>query len=160
MRKMIKKNIIKKRGIATLPLMLVIGMISLAIVISITSIAFNELLISQGQAQSSSALFYSEGGARDALIRITRDKNYVCATTDCYSLDFVSNGCTNGTDCAKVSVSAGVGTSGDPKIIVSKGIMKSSTRKMQVSVILDNGTTDPDLQYGQVTSATWTEITN
>ena len=154
------KNILKKQGMATLPIMLVVGMISLAVVVSITSVAFNELLISQGEAQSSGALFYAEGGARDALIRITRNKNYVCATTDCYSLDFVNNGCTNGTDCTKVSVSTGIGTTSDPKIITSKGIMKSSIRKMQVSVILDNGTTDPSLQYGQITGTTWTEITN
>ena len=154
------KKFFKKKGMATLPIMLVIGMVSLAVVVSITSVAFNELLISQGEAQSSGALFYAEGGARDALIRITRNKNYVCATTDCYSLDFVASGCINGTDCAKVTVSSGIGTTLDPKIITSRGIMKSSIRKMQVSVILDNGTTDPTLQFGQITGATWTEITN
>jgi|SRR3989338_3270925 len=152
----IKKN----RGIATLPTVMVLGMMALAVVVSITSIAFNELLISQGTSQSSGALFYAEGGARDALTRIARKKNYVCSTTDCYSLDFVSNGCSSDDGCAKVSVSAGVGTTADPKIIISKGIKGASTRTMQVNVLLDGGTTDASLQHGQITSTAWTEVTN
>ena len=150
----------EQKGIATLPTVIVLGMIILAVVVSISSVAFNELLNSQGQAQSSSALFYAEAGARDALLRISRDKNYSCVATDCYSIDFVANGCSTNTDCAKVSVSSGVGTSADPKIITSKGIMKVATRTMQVTVVLDNGTSLAANQNGEITSTTWTEVTN
>src|ERR1035437_9233490 len=136
MKKIFKKN----KGIAALPTVIILGMVALAIVVSITTVTFNELLISQGQAESSNALFYAEGGVRDALIRIARNKNYTCSVTDCYSIDFISNGCANGNGCSKISVSSGVGTTADPKIITSKGIMQVSTRVMQVSVILDNGT--------------------
>jgi Tfp pilus assembly protein PilX len=153
-------KIIYNKGIATLPTVMILGMMTLAIVISIASLAFNELLISQGSSQSTNALFYAEAGTRDALTRIARDKNYTCASTDCYSLDLITNGCSNNTDCAKVSVSAGVGTTADPKIITSKGIMKSSTRRIQVSVILDSGTSTNSLQNGEITSSTWTELTN
>lgn len=159
-------NNIRNRGIATLPTIILIGMLTLAVVVSITSLTLNQLFISQGQSQSQNALFYAEGGARDALTRIARDKNYICDTTNfCnavggyYSLDFISNGCTSGTDCAKVAVS-GVGTTGDPKIITSTGIMKSSIRKMEVRVILDGGTSDVSLQKGEITSTKWTELTN
>lgn len=146
----------KNRGVATLPTVIIIGMMALAVVVSITAVTFNELLISQGSSQSSSALFYAEGGVRDALTRIARNKNYTCNTTDCYSVDFITNGCTNGTDCAKISVSTGTGTNANPKIITSKGIMRASIRTMQVSVILDGGTgTD-----GQITSTIWAEVTN
>ncbi|MCX6755013.1 MAG: hypothetical protein NT068_00530 [Candidatus Nomurabacteria bacterium] len=151
---------LNNKGIATLPTVMILGMMTLAIVVSITSMAFNELLISQGASQSSNALFYAEAGARDALTRIARNKNYTCSTTDCYSLDFITNGCSNNTDCAKITVSAGLGTTGDPKIITSKGIMKSSNRSVQVSVVLDSGTTDASLQNGEITSSTWTELTN
>jgi hypothetical protein len=157
-------KISKNRGIATLPTVIVLGMMILAAVVSITSLTLSGMLISQGQAQSSSALFYAEAGARDALIRIARDKNYICDTTNScnvvgyYSLDFITNGCANGTDCARVSVS-GSGTTADPKIITSKGIMKASTRVMQVKVTLDNGTTDASLQNGEITSTTWAELT-
>ena len=151
---------LKNKGIATLPTVIVIGMMALAVVVSITAVSLNELLISQGQAQSSNALFYAESGARDALTRIVRNKNYTCSSADCYSLDYITNGCSNNTDCAKVTVSAGLGTTADPKIITSKGVMKSSSRIIQVSVTLDGGTTSSSLQYGEVTSATWTEVVN
>ena len=152
--------IIKNKGIATLPTVIVLGMMVLAVVVSMTSITLSGLMISQSSSQSASALFYSEAGARDALTKIARNKNYTCGISDCYSIDFIPNGCTNNTDCAKVYVSVGTGTTADPKIIISKGIMKTSTRTMQVSVILDNGTIDPNLQYGEITSTIWTELTN
>lgn len=148
----------KNKGIATLPTIMVIGMMALAVVVSVTAITFNELLISQGSAQSSSALFYAESGARDALMRIARNKNYTCDTVDCYGIDFIEGGCDNDTDCSLVSVSAGVGTTADPKIITSKGVMRASIRTMQVSVILDSGTEDTSLQNGEITSSSWVEL--
>lgn len=154
------KNNLNNSGVATLPTIMLIGMMTLAIIVSITSLTLNQLFISQGQTQSQNALFYAEGGARDALTKIARDKNYVCATLDCYSIDFIANGCTNNTDCAKVVVSSGIGTTADPKVITSTGIMKSSIRKMQVSVILDGGTSDSALQKGEITSTSWVELTN
>lgn len=152
-------KISNNKGIATLPTIMIIGMIALALVVSITAISFNELLISQGSAQSSSALFYAESGARDALLKIARDKNYSCITPDCYSIDFVENGCVNNTNCAKVTVSNDPGTTENPKIIVSKGVMKASIRTIQVGVILDGGSTDPSLQNGEITSSSWSELT-
>ena len=166
MQQKIYKNNIKNSGIATLPTVMLIGMLTLAVVVSITSLTLNQLFISQGQSQSQNALFYAEGGACDALTKIARDKNYICDTTNScnatggyYSLDFATNGCTNNTDCAKVSVS-GSGTTGDPKIITSTGVMKSSIRKMQVTVILDGGASDVSLQKGEITTTSWTELIN
>lgn len=141
------------RGIATLPTVMILGVLSLAVAVGITTVALTESFISQGSAQSSRALFYAESGARDALIRIARNKNYTCATTDCYSIDFSTNGCSTGNDCAKVSVSAGTGTSLDPKIIIAKGVMKASMRTMEVSVVFDVG------GNGEIASATWSEVT-
>lgn len=142
------------RGVATLPTIMLLGVMSLVVAAGITTLAFTELLISQGGSQSSRALFYAESGARDALIRIARNKNYTCATADCYTVDFSSSGCSTGNDCAKVSVSAGTGGVGDPKIITSKGVMKASTRTMQVSVSIDSN--------GQIATSTtqtiWSEI--
>ncbi len=153
-------KISKIRGIATLPIVMIIGAISIAITVGITSVVITESFIAQGSEQSSRALFYAESGARDALIKIARKKDYTCNTTDCYTIDYATNGCNNGNGCARVSVSEAAGTTVAPKIITSKGIMKSSTHIIQVSVILDAGTTDPLLQYGAVTSTAWTELTN
>lgn len=153
------KNNFKNKGIATLPVIIVIGTMALAIVVSITYVSLSELNISHNASQSSMALYYAESGARDALIKIARNKNYTCSSTDCYSIDFNPNGCINGIDCAKVSVS-GLGTTADPKIIISKGIMRTNIRKIQVSVILDGGTIDNLLKYGEITSTVWTELIN
>lgn len=142
------------RGVATLPTVMLLGVMSLIVAVGITTLAFTELLISQGGSQSSRALFYAEAGARDALVKIARNKNYTCSAPDCYTIDFSTNGCSLGSDCAKVSVSAGTGATGDPKIVTSKGIMKASTRTMQVSVSMDTN--------GQIatssTQTVWTEI--
>lgn len=145
---------ITQRGVATLPTVLILGVMALAVAVGITAVSLTESFISQGSAQSSRALFYAEAGARDALIKIARNKNYTCSSADCYTIDFSTNGCSLLNDCAKVSISAGVGTVGDPKIVTSKGIMKSSTRTMQVSVVFDAS------GNGEITTATWTELTN
>lgn len=143
-----------KNGVATLPTVMVLGVMALVVAVSVTTLSYTELFISQGGSQSTRALFYAEAGARDALVKIARKKNYTCSAVDCYTIDFSSNGCSTGNDCAKVSVSAGVGTIGDPKIIVSKGVMKSSTRTIQVSVLIDS-----DGQIATSTAQTvWTEI--
>lgn len=137
------------RGVATLPTVILLGVMSLIVAVGITTLSFTELLISQGGSQSSRALFYAEAGARDALMKIARNKNYTCAAEDCYTIDFSINGCSLGNDCAKISVSAG-----DPKVVVSKGIMKASKRTIQVSVGMDTN--------GQIATSTtetvWTEI--
>lgn len=143
-------------GVATLPTVMMLGVMSLIVAVSITTLSFTELFVSQGNIQSSRALFYAEAGARDALIRIARNKKYECTAADCYSVDFSTNGCVTGNDCAKVSVSAGTGTLLDPKIITSKGIMRSSIRTLVVSVVLDGGTAGE----GGITSAVWSEPTN
>lgn len=146
------------RGVAMLPTVMILGVMSLAVTLGITAVSLTESFISQGSTQSSRALFYAEAGARDALVKIARKKNYSCTAEDCYSIDFSANGCSLGNDCARVTVSAGVGTTSDPKIITSKGIMKSSTRTLQINVVLDNGTNVPGNQHGLITSAVWTEI--
>lgn len=146
------------RGVATLPTVLVLGVMALAIAVGVTAVSLTESFISQGGAQSSRALFYAESGARDALTKIARNKNYTCSGTApdyCYTIDFSTNGCSLGNDCAKVAVSGGVGTSGDPKVIISRGVMKASSRTVQVSVVFDS----PN-QNGEIASATWTELTN
>lgn len=140
------KNL-SNRGVATLPTVMVLGVMALIVTVSITTLSFTELFISQGGAQSSRAHFYAEAGARDALIKIARNKTYLCASADCYSIDFSTSGCSLLNDCAKVQVTG----NDTAKTITSKGIMKSSTRTLQVSVTLDAD--------GLITGATWSEVT-
>ncbi len=139
---------LRSRGVATLPTVMLLGVMALVVAVSITTLSFTELFISQGSAQSSRAHFYAESGARDALIKIARNKTYLCATTDCYSVDFSTNGCTLSKDCAKVQVT-GDATS---KTITSKGIMNANKRTLQVVVTLNSD--------GEITGSAWSEVTN
>ncbi len=146
---------ISVRGIATLPTVMLLGIITLTVAISLATVSFSESFISQSSAQSSKALFYAEAGARDALVRIARNKNYTCATSDCYEIPLVANGCgASFPGCARISISAGAGTIGDPKVITSKGLMQASVRTINVNVILDADA------HGEIATTTWSESTN
>lgn len=150
----IKNKNIKSRGVATLPTIIMITMIILAIGIGITSLSLTEVFISAGQNQSSIALSYAETGIRDALIKIARNKNYNCVAADCYSIPFTTNGCIDNNACAKVSVSTGIGTELDPKIIISKGQAKNNTKRIQVNIIFDPSSN------GEIATTTWQELSN
>lgn len=143
-----------RQGIATLPTIMALTILILAIGIGITTLSFTEIFISAGQNQSTRAYLFAEAGAKDALERIVRDKKYNCPTTDCYSIDFATSGCATAAGCAKVSVSDGVGSVADPKIIISKGQAGSSFRTVEVDVNFDSSL------YGEITTTTWKEITN
>lgn len=154
---MISKKTHTKHGLATLPTVIILSAMALVVVVGITTVSLTESFISQGATQSAKALLYAEGGARDALTKIARKKDYTCSSSDCYTIDFVSGGCAGALDgCAKVSVSAAAGTTAAPKIITSKGVVKDNTRTLQVSVVLDSGTAAD----GKITSTSWSEVTN
>ena len=135
-----------------MPIILVFGILIIAIGVGITAMSFSESLVSQSGYQGTRALLFAEGGARDALERLARKKNYSCATTDCYSINFGAGGCSSGSGCAYVKVSTGAGSVADPKIITSKGISGINVRTLQVSVVYDAS------QFGQIATSTWQEI--
>jgi hypothetical protein len=140
------------KGAATLPTIIALAVLVVVITISITALAFTETLSSQGFSRSSEARFYAEVGARDALMRIARNKAYVCITDECYSVSVATDGCTDNSACAYVTVSSGIGSSGDPKIITSVGHAYGSVRTTQVSVVLDSALD------GAITETTWSEL--
>jgi hypothetical protein len=141
-------------GFATIPTILAVSAIILVIAFGIVTSTFTESVSSSAEKQSAIAYNFAEDGAKDALLRIARDKNYSCVSLDCYSLDLAPNGCANSVGCAKVSVSNGTGAKADPKIITSSGIVQNKTRKIEVQVIYDS------LGLGQVGTTTWQELTN
>ena len=114
----------------------------------------SQILMSQGHDLSEQALRYAETGAHDALIRIARDKEYTCASADCYTIEFTASGCSNNSACARVSVSAGAGTGGDPKIITAEGQVRGAVRRLQVDVVYDGS------DNGEIASTTWKELTS
>lgn len=148
------KSPINNSGFATIPTILAVSVIILAIAFGIAASTFTESLSSNADKQSSAAYNFAENGAQDALMRIARDKNYSCVLPDCYSLEMTANGCLNNNGCAKVSVSAGIGTKADPKIITASGLVENKTRKVEVQVIFDSS------GYGEIATTTWQELTN
>lgn len=148
------KKLNKQKGIASLPTIIALSVLILVAGVSITGISLVENLMSHGQKQSSQALLYAEAGARDALMKIARNKNYSCSADGCYTIDMASNGCASSDGCARLSVSDGTGASADPKIITSKGQVKNYTRKVEVRVVFDESLN------GEIASVAWQEITN
>lgn len=137
------------RGVATLPTVMVIGIMALAVAVGVTAVALTESFISQGGIQSNKALFYAEAGARDALIRVARDKTFTSAS---YTIDFTTNatGCSGSWGgCATIAVG-----SGSPKIATSTGAMGASTRTIVVSITLSS---DGEIA---TSTTTWSEATN
>ncbi len=143
-----------KRGFATIPTILALSLVIIALATGLAALTFTEVSTVMTQQQSNKALLYAETGARDALVRIARNKNYSCVTADCYSLNMVANGCTTDEGCAKITVSAGTGTSLDPKIITAKGIARTNIRKIEVRVVFDVS------ENGEISSTTWSELSD
>lgn len=141
------------RGAASLPSIIAVGLLILVIGVSITAISLSESFVSVGSSQSATALSYAELGAKDALIRISRNKNY----SGGYTINMVTNGCTSGDGCATVTVGSGVGSQADPKYIDSVGLMKTSTRKVRVAVeFMQYG---GSIYSGEIATSTWQEVT-
>ena len=143
-----------QQGLATIPTVIALTILVLAVGIGITSLSLSESFVTLGQDYSTRALFYAETGAKDALEKVARNKQYSCTATDCYSIPMATNGCTTNDGCARVTVTSGVGSIADPKIITSKGQIKSSTRRVQVTVIFDASLN------GEIATASWQELNN
>ncbi|MEK9154832.1 MAG: hypothetical protein AAB596_02080 [Patescibacteria group bacterium] len=141
-----------QKGAATLPTIIALTILILAVGIGITAVSFTESFISAGQNQSTRALFYAEAGARDALMRIARNKNYYCTSPSagCYQIDFVSSGCSTNEGCAKITVS----DASSPKVIISEGRVNSNIRKVQADVYFDAAFN------GEINNIQWQELTN
>lgn len=151
MGRMNKYNTIKN-GFAALPTIMALMVLIFLVSGGITIWSLSETFSTQSQINSNLALAYAEEGARDALTRIARKYNYNCPGSDCYSIDMVTDGCSNNEGCARITVSAGTGGTGDPKIITSKGQVKSNIRRIQVDVSISSD--------GEITNAAWQELTN
>lgn len=141
-----------EQGLATIPTVIALTILVLAVGIGITSLSLSESFVTLGQDYSTKALFYAEAGAKDALVKIARKKDYSCTAANCYSINMVTDGCSTNEGCARVSVSAGVGSAGDPKIVTSTGQVKSSTRTVRVTIILDTSL------HGEIATASWQEL--
>ena len=134
---------IKKPGIASIPTVMVLMALILSAGIVISSMSVSDNLSVAQSNNSDKALNYAELGAKDALERIVRNKDY----TGSYNLELLSGGCANPySGCVVVSVNA----ASTPKIITSEGQMGDVKRKVQVNVDLDAN--------GLITNYFWQEL--
>lgn len=140
------------RGAAALPSVIFLVFLILVIGISISTISFSEIMVSLGSLKSNKALRYAEAGAKDALERIVRNKNYACASpsTGCYQIDFVTSGCSTNDGCARITVSS----ASNPKVVVSEGRVENYIHRVQVEVTFDSS------QNGEITAINWQELTD
>jgi len=132
-------------GIATLPTILALTILTLALVTGMAAWTLSESFVSQSQQQTQLAYYYADAGVKNALTRIARNDSYNCVATDCYTITMDS-----GT--AAVSVSAADGSVGNPKIIISKGTVQNKIRRLQVDVSINT--------IGEITNLSWQELNN
>lgn len=133
------------QGVATIPMVLALTVLMIAVVLAISTVAFNEAFIAQDFSRSSQALVYAEAGVRDGLIKVTRNGRYTSAG---YNIDFVTNGCATNDGCATITVTSAT----SPKTIVSTGRVRNNIRKVQVTVTLDANWV--------ITGTAWEEVVN
>ncbi|MFZ2310124.1 MAG: hypothetical protein WAW11_01110 [Patescibacteria group bacterium] len=138
-----KKYNYKKSGIASIPTVLVLMALILSAGILMASISISDnTSVSEGNS-SEKALNYAQLGAKDALERIVRNKDYVGT----YNLDITPGSCSSvPVACAVVTVSAG----SSPKVINVEGQKGDAKRKIQVDANLDSN--------GLITSYNWQEL--
>jgi len=124
-----------RRGVALLPVILVLFGLVMVVGVAIAGISVSENTISSTKDASDEALAIAESGIQDALMRLARDK------------DFTSAG-------YNLSVSGGTATiivpSGSSKDITSTGALNNKSRKIQLTVNADAN--------GKITQTGWTEV--
>jgi len=133
------KKIKSTNGLAALPSILVISFIALITGLAIVSGGFIETAISQSEKLSLESFYLAEAGIKDALIKITRNKNF---NNSGYDL-FLGNGS------ATIVIEKDQPIAGQTRV-TSTGTVKNRIRKIQMIVNVTSN--------GKVTTASWQEI--
>ena len=149
---------LREEGIAALPTIIVIGILVLLSAVALISSGIIENAISFGHAESQQAYVAADLGAQDAIMKISRNKDFTSAG---YVI-IVGNGVAN------ITVS---GTT--TKTITSIGTVNNKTRKLQVIVnvgVCNGGTNDGNActahsdcsgggcGFGKLKQVSWMEI--
>lgn len=136
------KNV-NKDGIASVPTVMVLIALIVSAGVIISSISISDNMSVSQSGSSDKALNYAQLGAKDALEKIVRNKDY----SGSYNLEIISGGCTGDVKgCSSVTVDTG----SNPKIINSEGRLGEVIRKIQVNVNLDDN--------GLITNYAWQEL--
>jgi len=137
------RNFHHQSGIASLPTVMVLSLMIIIIGILITTLSFNENSTAGSWNKSARALSYAEIGAKDALMKLARDKNIATST----ELTLVAGGCSAPfAGC----VSTVIATSTGKTTITSAGRVEEVTRRITVESSVDAA--------GLISSSTWQEL--
>jgi len=134
-----------EKGAMALSSIMVLAAILLALGLAMASSGFIQSNIAFNQDKSNMAFYLAETGARDAMQRVARNKNYNNAG---YTLNF-----TNGN--ANVTVNKDV-PAAERTEILSAGVVGSNTKKIRV-VLNTNAGNDGN---GKITVVSWEEAGN
>lgn len=149
-----------EKGIAALPTIIIISLFVLLISVALISSGLIENAISFGHKESQEAYVAAELGAQDAIMRISRNKDFTSAG---YQI-------TAGNGTANITVS---GTT--TKTIISTGTVSNKTRKLQVVMnvgVCNGGANDGNActahascpgggcGFGKLKQVSWTEVTD
>jgi hypothetical protein len=119
----------EQAGLASLPTVLVLIALIISVGVFVSAVSVSDNLSVSGAGASDRALNYARSGARDALERIARNKDYV----EDYDIAAVPDGCAEPFyGCVSVNVAAG-----NPKMISTVGRAGDFIRKIQVAATLD-----------------------
>ncbi|HLC99578.1 MAG TPA: hypothetical protein VJC11_01295 [Patescibacteria group bacterium] len=120
-----KSKVYDQRGVALLPVILVLFGLVAVVGIAIAAVSVSEGLISVTKDASDEAFVIAESGVQDALMKLARDKDFTSGGG--YTLS-VSGGT------ATITVTGSVpGT----KTITSTGTLNSKSRRIQAAVTVD-----------------------
>lgn len=120
----------KNKGIAALPVLILLTLIILLVGIAVSGVGFIESALALDQTQSREAYYIAEMGVNDALVKLTRNKDFI-------SIGYCLNNACNTDRYASITVA---GT--NVKTITSDGFVKNKQRRIQVTtqdVQINNG---------------------
>ena len=128
----------KQEGIVTIPILIALTLLIIGAGIAVSSVSFNENVITATSDDGAMALRYAESGARDALQKLTRDIEF--EDTSGYRIDFaspVSNCASDLKGCAEVKVYSTGDPLLTPSIITVRAQSGSAERFLQVDAVFN-----------------------
>lgn len=147
-----KKNFFNEKGAMALSSVLALSMILLALGLAMSYSGFIQSNIAYNQDKAAIAFYIAESGAKDAMQKAVRDKNYNNAG---YSLAF-ADGSANVAVCHNNDIIVCPNIIARQTEILSTGIVGVNTKK--VRVVLNTDTDNND--NGRVTIVSWKEEGN
>lgn len=128
----------KSKGLATIPTIIILSLVILAIGASMMTSGFIESLMSKTAIEVQESFYLSDSGIDDALLKIARDKNLGVIPGN-WSLPTLGS--------STITVSGDATT----RVINSLGIISEKQKNLKTNVTLN--------EYGQITATSWEEVT-